>query len=140
MPVKLCGWVSAYHRLVEQTPMPLTHPSLEKLTNKALESHFPEEALWKRIDLLEQSAGLSESGVYGNLRRRAAERFVCAYGACGGKASEAVDEAAAALLIAPMAIRRRSNDEDAAQSAERILGEGCADACVRTAALCRRHT
>ena len=104
-----------------------------------MNAYAPDESLWKKIDRLEEVAEHTASYRIDNKHWLGMENFAYAYIACGGGEQEAVDEAVAARLIAPMMIARSAVNADAHDFetvVETVFGEDHGEACRKIVRVC----
>ena len=113
---------------------------MDYLTEKTVSGYSVDEELWKRVDRLEDYAQRYASFSIGNKLWLALEKFAYVYLACGGNETEALDEATAAKLIAPLMIllngKLSSDDQSFADTVETMFGEDHAEACKKLIRTC----
>ena len=118
---------------------PFGYYQLEYLKERTSVGCHPSEALWKKVDLLEEAVSRNADFCIENKHWLGLESFAYAYMACGGKDYEAVDEAVAARLIVPMMLARKEAgaDTDMESLVEKAFGEEYGEACKKLIRVCR---
>lgn len=118
---------------------PFGYYQLEYLKERTSAVCHPSEALWKKVDLLEESVARNADFRIENKHWLGLESFAYAYMACGGKDYEAIDEAVAARLVVPMmlACKEAGADTDIESLLEKAFGEEYGEACKKLIRVCR---
>lgn len=105
---------------------PIRYLPFKKLCADSEKAAAADESVWKKIDKLEAWVNARTPYRIGNKAWRRLERYVYAYLACGGSASEAVDSVIGAILlkdIVPLLNESGVDTDELYSALERISGK-----------------
>ena len=135
---------------MESCPSSEAHTAVKRFSYYQMEflkermnAYSPDEALWKRLDRLEESVSRTAPYEIDNKHWLGIEDFACAYVACGGTESEAVDEAAASRLIVPIVsawMQASADLRELETLMEKTFGEEDGEACKKRVRACISDT
>lgn len=113
------------------------YPQVMKALDRARDSYYLSEEIWKKIDALEEYLNDLIGYRFDNRKFRMMERYSSAYLAAGGSESEAIDSMLSACVFSELYPRRarfkvKSEDEDLVEFLEREFGAEAVPVSIET--------